>query len=185
MGFRQNPLLGYWKRGCEFPTKAEAALETVIAALGERYRHQYPFWGLKYFADFALLDSKIIIEVDGDSHDTPEQKEKDLLHELAVLELGWVVMRISNEKALRYPDLTDLLLRADEIKRLGKEFQETQLTEALARLHRDYPHLLAEAAKRSTSRRRSALKSAKTRREAKAGAAAPRRKRATPVPSPA
>lgn len=166
MGWRQNPLLGYWKRGCEKPTAAEAALEPAIAKLGERYRHQYPFWSLKYFADFALLDRKIIIEVDGDSHDKPEQKEKDLLHELQVLELGWMVVRVTNEQALRNPEeAVQVALGYLQGKSPDINVLRLQLTEALARLHQNYPHLLAEAATRSKSRRQSGLKGAQKRRE--------------------
>lgn len=170
MGFKFkgfNPLLGYWRTMCERPTAAEAALEPAIAKLGERYRHQYPFWGLKYFADFALLDRKLIIEVDGASHDTPKQKEKDLLHELAVLELGWRVVRISNEAALANPQEA---VKVALVTPPSKEWREQWLKEALARLHQNYPSLLAESAKQSTRRSQSAIKAAQTRARRKAKA---------------
>lgn len=182
-----NPLLGYWRTMCERPTAAEAALEPAIAALGERYRHQYPFWNLKYFADFALLDRKIIIEVDGDSHNTPRQKEKDLLHELAVLELGWRIVRVSNEAALANPSQA---LKVALVPPPSKEWRAEWLKEALARLRQDHPFLLAEAATQSKRRTQSAIKAAQTRasRKAKAEKAAPtspRSKRAAPAPAPA
>jgi hypothetical protein len=79
-GWKSNKLLSYWYRNYMHPTKAEASLETAVATLGEPYRTQHPFIALSHFADFALLDRKLTIEVDGDSHDRPDQKEKDLLH---------------------------------------------------------------------------------------------------------
>lgn len=177
MGFRSNPLLGYWRRMCEEPTEAEAALEPAIAALGERYRHQYPFWDFKYFADFALLDRKLIIEVDGDSHDRPAQKEKDLQHELKVLELGWRVVRLTNEAALEDPEFAvKAAIATDEIA-LDTVDVKTRLEAQLAQLHRNYPALLAAAAKRSKRRRQSALKGAAVRRAKKAAGAYPQRKR--------
>lgn len=167
-----NPLLAYWKHGCDNPTKAEASIEPSLAALGERYRHQYPFWSLKYFADFALLDRKLIIEVDGDSHDTPEQKEKDLQHSLEVLKLGWITVRTTNEMAIKDPAWAVEVALADWEDFRHRADLEAQWTAALARLHQDYPHLLAAAAKKATRRSQSA----------KAGAAL-RRKRAALAPA--
>lgn len=183
MAWRGNPLLGYWRRGCEFPTKAEKAVEPSIAALGERYRHQYPFWNHKYFADFALLDRKLIIEVDGDSHDIPEQKEKDLLHELQVLELGWRVVRITNDDALYRPSISvqkAILAAEDDLLWFpDKAAVSLRLTARLGQLHRDYPHLLVAAAKQAKRRSQSGLKGAKTRRSRAAPAPEKAAKRPT------
>lgn len=197
MGFKFkgfNPLLGYWRTMCERPTAAEAALEPAIAKLGERYRHQYPFWGLKYFADFALLDRKLIIEVDGASHDNPRQKEKDLQHALQVLELGWRIVRLTNEAALDDADeAVQFALAAANASKLvfPDKVSEAQAIQAqLDRLHQDYPYLLAESAKQSKRRSQSAIKAARTRRlkNQKAEKVAPtssRSKRSTPAPAPA
>jgi very-short-patch-repair endonuclease len=96
-------MLGYWYRLYHNMTPSEVALEPAIAALGERYRSQHPFLKHKLFADFALLDRKLIIEVDGSSHDTPKQKYKDALHELALHKDGWRVVRCTNEEAQSDP----------------------------------------------------------------------------------
>lgn len=84
-------------------TDPERSLEPFIAALGERYRSQWLFLGLKHIADFVLLDRKVVIEVDGDSHDTPEQQRKDILHTLGLGKLGYAVVRVSNKEALENP----------------------------------------------------------------------------------
>ena len=148
------------------PTAAEAAIEPAIAALGEPYRFQYPFLGIKYFADFALLDRKLIIEVDGYSHLSLAQREKDLIHEIQALELGWRVVRVSNADATECPE--DSVAWA--IRQTTSPVEE--LKARLAQLHQDYPELLAAAAKKATHRSRSA----------KAGAAA-RRRQPSPGPS--
>jgi very-short-patch-repair endonuclease len=133
-------------------TASEEALEPVIAALGERYRSQYAFLGLKHFADFALLDRKVIVEVDGASHDTPEQKKKDLEHTIALKALGWDVVRVSNEWATRatVEKVRDLLAspRTDLAVHQGN----------LERLLRDYPSLLVPPAKKTRKPRRSPAK---------------------------
>lgn len=173
MAWGHNPLLGFWHRMLENPTTAEAALEPCIAALGYRYRCQHPFLALKHFADFALLDEKILIEVDGASHDTPAQREKDLIHMLAVLKLGWVVARVTNDFAIRDPEgaAMDALRQGRALRRREAQL-ESQYSEALGQLRQDYPNLLVDAAKRSMSRKQSALEGARKRAPATAARSA-------------
>lgn len=126
-------------------TEPEIALEPAIAALGERYRAQHLFAGMRHIADFALLDRKLIIEVDGASHLAPAQREKDLKHTLALQALGWTIYRCSNEAAMVDPvGVVSTALRASQTA-------PEVLQAALDRLHLDYPKLLAPKAKRSRS----------------------------------
>lgn len=129
-------------------TPSELALEPAIAALGERYRAQHPFLKHKHFADFALLDRKRIIEVDGDSHDTPRQKYKDLQHMIALKADGWDVIRVTNDAAKVAP--------VETVKAALTAIPQTaeQLEAALARLLRDYPELSVPPAKRSKRTKR-------------------------------
>jgi very-short-patch-repair endonuclease len=145
------------------PTKAEAALEPAIAELGEPYRFQYPFLDIKYFADFALLESRIIIEVDGDSHDRPAQMEKDLIHEIQVLEKGWSVVRLTNEEAIKSPAESVARALSSPVLSLDKSARVAQLKAQLAQLHQSYPGLLAAAAKKSKFRKQRAKVGADTR----------------------
>jgi very-short-patch-repair endonuclease len=144
----------------ENPTAAEVAIEPSIAALGKRYRAQHAFIAHKHFADFALLDDKILIEVDGATHNAPAQKEKDLRHMLATTGLGWVTVRVTNEQALSNPKeaLRGALDDAQALRSLGKEALVLRYQGLLEQLHRDYPHLLAAPAKRSKYRRPRATK---------------------------
>lgn len=146
-------MLGYWYRLYHNMTAAELALEPAIAALGERYRSQHPFLKYKHFADFALLDRKRIIEVDGASHDTPRQKKKDLEHMLALRSDGWDVIRVTNEQALANPSGTV----AAALLAIPQTIE--QLQSSLQTLTRNYPELLAVKPKRT--RRPKARKRAK------------------------
>lgn len=129
-------------------TEAEKALETGIVRLGVRYRAQYPFLGLKLFADFALLDDMLIIEVDGASHDKPAQKLKDLDHMIGLKSLGWDVVRVSNEEAMANP------LEKAVAARSAPRTDMQALVEARQRLLRDYPSLLEPRAKKPKRGRR-------------------------------
>lgn len=99
-------MLRNWARLYTKPTLAEQTLEPAIAALGERYRAQHPFFSLYLIADFVLLDSRVVIEVDGKSHSTPAQIRKDLQHMIALEERGWAVIRVTNEQVMANPGLT-------------------------------------------------------------------------------
>lgn len=114
-------MLQNWGRLYHNLTDAEQALEPAVAALGKRYRVQHPFFGLYLIADFVLLDDKIVIEVDGSSHDTLDQKRKDLKHTIALEARGWAVLRCKNEEALHDPYGTVDLLLKNITSRLGLE----------------------------------------------------------------
>lgn len=92
-----------WARLYSYQTAPEVSLEVHIAALGRRYRSQHPFWSIHCISDFVLVDDKVVIEVDGKSHNTPQQKAKDLKHTLALEKLGYTVVRCSNEEATSDP----------------------------------------------------------------------------------
>lgn len=92
-------------------TPAEKALEPAVASLGVRYRTQFPLFlwhgnTLPYFPDFALLDYKVAIEVDDPGHDKPDKIEEDKARTSRLSEMGWVVVRCTNEDALTNPYAT-------------------------------------------------------------------------------
>ena len=78
-------------------------MEPVIAALGVRYRTQHPFWGIRCFADFALLDHKLVMEVDDASHKTAAKRRSDLERTGKLNRLGYTVARCTNDEALSDP----------------------------------------------------------------------------------
>ena len=53
-----------------------------------------------YIADFASLHGGLIIEVDGGDHSERQQAENDAIRESHLEQMGFHVMRFSNEEVL-------------------------------------------------------------------------------------
>jgi very-short-patch-repair endonuclease len=64
--------------------------------LGFKFKRQVPLAG--YIADFACLEVKLIIELDGSQH--AQQTEYDVSRTMALEKLGFRVMRFWNDEAL-------------------------------------------------------------------------------------
>lgn len=80
-------------------TDAEWKLWSIIRNRqlgGLKFRRQVPIG--PYFADFACLDARLIVEVDGSQH--YEQAEKDAARTRALEEMGWHVIRFDNREVL-------------------------------------------------------------------------------------
>lgn len=140
-------LLRYWAKLYSSPTDSEKAIEPAIAALGEPYRAQHPFFSLKHIADFVLLNRKLIIEVDGDSHSRPAQIKKDLEHTIALKALGYEVIRVTNEQAQAIPEET--------VKAALRATPQTleELQRDLARLKVSHPKLFEPKPKKAYRKR--------------------------------
>ena len=61
---------------------------------GWQFRKQHPVG--PYIADFACARAKLIIEVDGDSHATPEQIRHDEKRSAFLSRQGWYIHRVWN-----------------------------------------------------------------------------------------
>jgi very-short-patch-repair endonuclease len=90
-----------------------AALEPAIASLGVPYRFQHPVWALGVFPDFVLLQHRLVIEVDDDSHRRASKKKADAERTAKLERAGWRVVRCTNAEALSYPYQTIDRLMAD------------------------------------------------------------------------
>ena len=80
-------------------TKAESLLWDVVRAkrlCGLKFRRQYAIG--PFFADFACVTRKLIVELDGGYHDY--QYADDLSRQKFLEDQGWSVMRFSNEDVL-------------------------------------------------------------------------------------
>ncbi len=130
MRFFRNWYYLYMKR-----TSAEAALESELCKLGVPYRIEYPFPHLRRVVDFALPGQKIVIEVDGASHNDPVQAYKDLASTIALEKLGWAVIRFTNVEVLFDPKecVQDISRRVMYRRSLG------ELAEALRQLPEPSP----------------------------------------------
>lgn len=65
---------------------------------GHKFRRQHPLQS--FIADFYCHTSKLIIEIDGGYHQSPEIKESDEIRTKELEALGLTVIRFSNEQVL-------------------------------------------------------------------------------------
>ncbi len=88
------------KHNRKFSTEAEAALWEIVRGnnLGDKFRRQHIIGD--FIVDFVALHSKLIIEIDGGYHNTPEQAEADALRTEFLTQAGFKVIRFSNEQVL-------------------------------------------------------------------------------------
>jgi len=61
---------------------------------GHRFRRQMPLG--PYIVDFACVDKKLIVEVNGETHSSPAEQAHDLRRTQYMAELGWRVYRVWN-----------------------------------------------------------------------------------------
>ena len=63
-----------------------------------KFRRQHPIGD--YIADFACVTAKIVIEVDGEYHNKPEQQQDDLWRTEFLERNGFRVIRFSNDEVI-------------------------------------------------------------------------------------
>jgi very-short-patch-repair endonuclease len=85
---------------------------------GLKFRHQHPL--LIFIADFYCHQKKLIIELDGEVHDDPEQIEHDENRTAALEERGFSILRFRNEEVIS--DLEKVL------ERITKQCEQDELT---------------------------------------------------------
>ena len=76
-----------------------------------RFRRQHPIGD--YIADFICLSEKLVIEVDGGYHETPEQQYADQLRTEFLQKRDFRVIRFTNEEVIF--DTKDTIIRIKEI----------------------------------------------------------------------
>jgi very-short-patch-repair endonuclease len=103
-------------------TKAEAAMWNMLRDLrpyGARFRRETPIG--PYIADFAWLSARLIIEVDGDSHETDAGRSHDTRRDAFLKNEGFTVLRFDNAQVLDGPDYVFI-----EIQKHAAPFLEEQ-----------------------------------------------------------
>lgn len=81
--------------------------------LGVRFRRQFPVRG--YIADFACLEFRLLIEIDGIAHDMGDRPERDDQRDILLKADGWRIIRIAAKRVLAEP-----LPTAEAIVRLAQ-----------------------------------------------------------------
>ena len=81
--------------------KAMTAAETMLwrtlrnRGIAATFRRQVPIG--PYVADFACVPARLIVELDGLSHDDPERRLHDQYRDAWLAQHGWRVLRIPND----------------------------------------------------------------------------------------
>ena len=60
-----------------------------------RFRRQVPLHG--YIVDFVCLEARLVIEVDGATHSTDDELQRDRLREAALFESGYSILRFTSD----------------------------------------------------------------------------------------
>jgi adenine-specific DNA-methyltransferase len=60
-----------------------------------KFRRQHPIGG--FIVDFVCLDARLVIEVDGDTHGSPEEMARDAARTRHLERCGFLVMRVTND----------------------------------------------------------------------------------------
>lgn len=90
------------------PAEKELWQEIRKQKLGKLFRRQYPirfYYGNKkryFITDFFCKSKKLVIEVDGKIHE--DQKEYDLGRDYIIKELGFNILRFTNEEIFNYTE---------------------------------------------------------------------------------
>ena len=82
-------------------TRAETLLSRYLKAHradGLGFRRQVPF--KNYIADFACLSAKLIVELDGESHDFPERQKADRNRDDFFASEGFEILRFTNDQVM-------------------------------------------------------------------------------------
>ncbi len=51
---------------------------------------------MAYVADFACLEARLIVEVDGATHSTPDERAHDARRDDVLMHAGWRILRLTN-----------------------------------------------------------------------------------------
>ena len=116
-------------------TKGEVLLWLELRALrssGLKFRRQAPIG--PYIVDFVCLAARLVVEVDGDLHETDQGRRHDANRDAYLDSLGFAVLRL---------DAPDVLASAWHFAQMARETAESRLTDPTRPL-RGHPPLKGE-----------------------------------------
>jgi len=69
-------------------------LRGYLESIDLHFQFEYHLPDTPYIYDLALLDSMILVEFDGEYHNYPARREKDLKKDEAAYQSGWRLVRV-------------------------------------------------------------------------------------------
>ena len=107
----------YGRENRKNPTEAENVLWQRIRnnQVETKVRRQHSIHG--FIVDFALLQEKLVIEIDGEYHTAPDQKEYDEAREKFLKEFDLDLIRFSNEEVINHTEGVIEKIKAEIQKR--------------------------------------------------------------------
>jgi very-short-patch-repair endonuclease len=108
-------------------TKAEREMWSMLRDFrprGARFRRETPIG--PYIVDFAWLSARLVVEVDGDSHETDAGRRHDKARDAFLRSEGFIVLRFENEQVLHGPDFVFLEIER-HIEHLLKEYPNDRM----------------------------------------------------------
>ena len=101
----------------QYQTDVERKLWSLLRGRqlgGFKFRRQHPIE--RYFADFACVEARIVVELDGGQHGVRVDYDADRTRELA--RCGWQVVRFWNHEVIENPiGVTETILLALNVVR--------------------------------------------------------------------
>ena len=100
--FYNNRLKGYARRLRKNSTLSEVILWSKVLSkkrlLGLQFNRQKPL--LNYIVDFICKEEKIIVEIDGVTHNEKKTRDNDFKRQMELESLGFKVIRFSDAEVL-------------------------------------------------------------------------------------
>ena len=88
------------------PTEGERTLWQLLRKrqiAGHRFRRQVSIG--PFIADFACLERRVVIEVDGSAHDSPERRDRDATRDRWIEAQRFRVLRLEDGVVLEDPEM--------------------------------------------------------------------------------
>lgn len=87
-----------FRRDANFPERQAWTVLRQLRKEGYPVKRQHPV--PPYTVDFAIVSIRLAIEIDGSIHQRDDVMERDAARDLALMEKGWRLLRLSSEDAL-------------------------------------------------------------------------------------
>lgn len=101
---KNNPDKTAWRtKQISYPEKC---FQNILESNGydKKYKIYREYSVFPYFIDFAFVDLKLAIEIDGSQHLLEDRKLSDMKKDELLSKLGWRILRITADKVIHEPD---------------------------------------------------------------------------------